>query len=286
MVETIGNPLSWSAKAIAGSGRAAEDIATHLGSDARVSPRVHRLEVRDVFRALRLGLDDMMWFRTDVVALVAVYPLIGVLLSVMAFEMALLPAVFPMATGFVLLGPVAAIGMYALSKLHEAGESPSISNTMQLLKARTTGPVIVLAGYLVAVFALWMVCAMWVYGATLGPEPPVSVGQFVTDALTTPRGWSMIWIGCGIGVIFAGLVLVTSLVSFPMLVDRPVGLPVAVTTSVRVAVKNPLVTAVWGVTIAFGMFLGSLPIFIGLILVLPVLGHATWHLYRKAVSFD
>jgi uncharacterized membrane protein len=102
--------------------------------------------------------------------------------------------------------------------------------------------------------------------------------------LTTPAGWAMIAIGLPLGFLFAALVLVTSAVSFPLLLDRPVGLPVAVVTSVRVARESPAAIALWGLVVAAALVLGALPFLIGLAVVMPVLGHATWHLYRRAVG--
>jgi uncharacterized membrane protein len=94
----------------------------------------------------------------------------------------------------------------------------------------------------------------------------------------------MIAAGMGVGFIFAVLVLMISVVSFPLLLDRDVGLYRAVITSVRAVAKNPAVMAAWGLVVACGLALGSLPAFIGLIFVVPILGHATWHLYRKVVA--
>ena len=94
----------------------------------------------------------------------------------------------------------------------------------------------------------------------------------------------MVVIGCAVGFLFAVIVLAASLVSFPLLLDRDVGLRVAVTTSLRVAARNPRTVLVWGLIVAVGLLLGSLPLFLGLIFVMPMLGHATWHLYRRAVT--
>ena len=107
--------------------------------------------------------------------------------------------------------------------------------------------------------------------------------MFLREVLTTGAGWTMILVGCGVGFLFAALVLATSVVSFPLLLDRDVGLPVAVITSMRVAAANPLPIAVWGLIVAGGLLLGSIPFFLGLIVVMPILGHATWHLYRRTV---
>jgi uncharacterized membrane protein len=111
----------------------------------------------------------------------------------------------------------------------------------------------------------------------------MSVGAFVSDVLTTRAGWTMIVVGCGVGFLFAALVLTISVVSFPLLLDRDVGVEAAVATSARVVRTNPVAMAAWGLIVAAGLVVGSLPLLLGLVIVMPVLGHATWHLYRRVV---
>jgi len=141
----------------------------------------------------------------------------------------------------------------------------------------------VLGLLLVAIFLFWLVAAEAIYEVTLGPEPPASIGSFARDVFTTGAGWTMIVVGVGVGFLFALLVLVISVVSFPLLLDRDVAIGVAVSTSVRAAIVNPVPIAVWGLIVAGGLVVGSIPLLLGLIIVMPVLGHATWHLYRKVV---
>ncbi|MBV8769436.1 MAG: DUF2189 domain-containing protein, partial [Hyphomicrobiales bacterium] len=117
-----------------------------------------------------------------------------------------------------------------------------------------------------------------------GPDPPASYGQFIEEVLTTPHGWALIILGNGIGFIFAALVLSISAISFPLLIDRDAGAAVAIHTSVRAVLANPLMMAIWGLIVAALLVLGTIPLFIGLAVVMPVLGHATWHLYRKVVE--
>ena len=96
-------------------------------------------------------------------------------------------------------------------------------------------------------------------------------------------GWTMVVVGIGVGFLFAVLVLAISVVSFPLLLDRDVGLSTAIGTSFRAVRENPRTMALWGMIVAAALVLGSIPVFLGLIVVMPILGHATWHLYRAVV---
>jgi len=283
MVKTIGNPLSWAAGALLGTGQAAGEAAGSIGSHDAGPPEIRTISRKDIREALRKGYDDFTTFRSDVMFLVGIYPIIGICLAVISFDRALMPMLFPLAAGFALLGPLAAIGLYEMSRRREAGEKVGWDAALASLRAHVVGPVMVLGIYLLGIFVAWMFFANLIYAATLGPEPPESALGFLNDVLTTPAGWMMILIGMAVGFAFACMVLVVSLISFPMLIDRRAGLPVAVSTSFRVARNNPVTVATWGLLVAVAMAVGTIPFFLGLIIVLPVLGHATWHLYRAAV---
>ena len=283
MVKTIGNPLTWAADAVFGTGRTVGAVAEAMASEEIEPPPTRTIGDTDIKDALKKGMGDFKTFRSDVMFLVAIYPIIGICLVVVSTDLALLPLLFPLAAGFALLGPVAGIGLYEMSRRRENGEEVGWGAGLQALRAHIVGPVMALGVYLFAMFVLWIMAAIMIYSFTLGPEPPDSVSAFVFDVLTTGAGWMMIIIGMGVGFIFAAIVLVVSVISFPMLVDRRAGIPVAVATSVKVARENPVTIAKWGLIVAILMTLGSIPFFLGLIIVLPILSHATWHLYRSAV---
>jgi uncharacterized membrane protein len=288
MNETIGNPLSWSAKEIAAAGRHLGSIAGHVGHDTGdlATPGIRHITVRDLREVLRKGAEDFSACRTDVAALCVFYPIIGVLLAWMAFDRNLLPLLFPAISGFALIGPVAGVGLYEMSRRRENGEEPGWAHAFDVVKSPSFGAIVVLGLLLGAVFVVWILTAHGIYYATLGPESPASIGAFVRDTFTTGAGWAMVILGCAVGFLFAALVLAMSVVSFPMLLDRDVGLPVAVITSLRVAAANPLPIAAWGLIVTAGLVIGSIPFFLGLIVVLPILGHATWHLYRRTVVME
>jgi len=283
MSKTIGNPLSWAASAIFGTGNsmgtAAEAIASHDASPVETRP----ITSADIREALRKGYDDFKTFRTDVMFLVAIYPIIGICLITISFNMALLPLLFPLAAGFTLLGPIAAVGLYEMSRRREAGEDVGWGAAFSVLHADIIGPVLALGVYLFGMFIVWLFSAIIVYSFTLGPETPTSINAFIIDVMTTTSGWAMILIGMAVGLGFSTVVLVTSLISFPMLIDRRVGVSQAISTSLQVARQSPVTVAKWGLIVAVAMALGSVPFFLGLVVILPVLGHATWHLYRAAI---
>ena len=247
------------------------------------SPGIRHITVDDLREVLRKGVEDFGACRTDVIALCVFYPVIGVLLAWFAFDRNLVPLLFPVISGFALLGPVAGVGLYEMSRMREIGEEPSWAHAFGVVKHPSFAAILVLGLMLGGVFVVWMLTAHGIYYATLGPELPASLGAFLRDTFTTGAGWAMIIVGCAVGSLFAALVLAISVVSFPLLLDRDVGLPVAVITSLRVTAANPLPIAAWGLIVTAGLVIGSIPFFLGLIVVLPVLGHATWHLYRRTV---
>ena len=282
--KTIGNPVSWSAQRLAGVGHSLEAAAEGIGSHVTTRPQVNQIGMRDIRAALRKGAEDFVALRSDVIFAVALYPVIGFILAVWIFNAGQFHLLFPLVAGFPLIGPVAAVGLYEMSRRREKGEETGWGAALTTLTGRVLGPVLTLSSLLVVIFFLWLYAAHGIWAATLGPEPYDSLLVFLRDTISTSAGWAMILVGAGVGFIFAAVVLCLSLVSFPMLIDRPVGVPMALATSFAVARRNPRTTAVWGLIVGVSLVLGAIPLFAGLIVVLPILGHATWHLYRSAVT--
>ncbi|EYD72612.1 DUF2189 domain-containing protein [Limimaricola hongkongensis] len=282
--KTIGNPLSWAAHVIdAGSHHLGEGARETMGRDT--APIVLRkIGTQDLRAALRAGYEDFKAFRSDVIFLCVVYPLAGLVLIRFAMNETLLPLLVPLLTGFALLGPVAAVGLYEMSRRREAGGHPSWAAAFKVAEAPSAIAILTLGLLFLAIFVVWMLAAWIIYAVTLGPEPPVSAAAFISDTLTTTPGWAMIVVGTGVGFVLAASVLVIGLISFPLLLDRHVGVRRAVRASARLARENPRTVAIWGAVVALGLGLGMATLLIGLIFALPILGHATWHLYRRAVE--
>jgi uncharacterized membrane protein len=258
--------------------------ALHRPAPSRAVPVIRQIAAEDLWEALAKGLGDLVAYRADIFFIGVIYPVAGLLLAQLVYGHGALPLVFPLASGFALLGPFAAVGLYEISRRREQGLAVTWGDAFGVVRSPAFGSIFGLGLVLVAIFLLWLGAAYGIYLATLGPQPPISVTTFVRDVFATPAGWAMIGAGLGVGFLFAAATLTLSVVSFPLLLDRNVGVGAAIATSVRAVIANPGPMALWGAVVAGGLLIGSLPGLVGLIVVVPVLGHATWHLYRKVVA--
>jgi uncharacterized membrane protein len=258
-----------------------------MGAESiRARPAVRKIGLADLADALRRGLADFSAMPSHAVFLCLIYPIVGLLLARLTLGYDVLPLLFPLASGFALVGPFAAIGFYELSRRREQGLDVSWQDAFDVLRSPSRGAIASLALLLLIIFAVWIAVAQAIYVAYFGYEAAASIPHFLRQVLTTPAGWMLIIVGNLVGFLFAVSVLAISVVSFPLLLDRDVGAVEAVLTSVRVVAANPLSMAAWGLIVAVLLVIGSLPLFFGLAVVVPVLGHATWHLYRKVVEPD
>jgi uncharacterized membrane protein len=260
-------------------------IAADSSLDDEVAQRhfaINEIGISDLKDALAKGLDDFSAMPTHSVFVIVLYPVIGLILLRLSFGYDMLPVVFPLLAGFTLLGPFTAIGLYEMSRRRELG-LPNSWEALNVFSLLRIWPIAVLGVALTVIFIAWLIAAMSIYQNTLGDWYPASVGEFANRVLFTPEGRTLIIVGWGVGFLFALVTFAISVVSFPMLVDCNVGAATAVATSIRAVAANPVTMTVWGLIVAAGLVLGSLPALVGLAVVLPVLGHATWHLYRKLV---
>jgi uncharacterized membrane protein len=246
-------------------------------------PQIRRIELSDLRDVLMRGLSDFGAYRTDVIFVCLIYPVAGLIIAQVTVRLAVLPLLFPLVFGFALLGPFAAAGLYEMSRRQEQGKPVSWVDAFRVYQSPQFAAIIKLGLLLTVVFLAWLAAAMLIYRVTLGPSMPTSAASFITDVFTTQAGWAMIGLGVSVGFVFALVVLAISVVSFPLLLDRPVTVSTAINTSVRAVRLNPIPMLSWGLIVAVSLALGMIPFLIGLVVVMPVLGHATWHLYRKVV---
>ncbi len=259
----------------------------YAGEDLSASaPVVRHIALSDLKSAIARGFDDFWAMPSHLLFLAIVYPLCGALLAALASQQNVAQMLFPLASGFALIGPFAAIGLYEMSRRRELGLPTSWKYALDVIRSPSIPAIATLGLILFAIFFCWLIAAQALYVAFYGAAPPASLTEFLADVLSTSRGWSLIAAGFLVGGCFAGVALAISAVSFPLLLDRDAGLTSAVATSIEVVRTNPLTMAIWGLIVAAALVIASLPAFLGLVIAMPVLGHATWHLYRLAVQRD
>ena len=260
----------------------AQTVTMRSGVAEAARPEIRTIAMADLREALRQGVQDFLAIPTQLVFLCILYPIIGMVAARAAIGTDLLPLLFPLVAGMALLGPVLAVGIYELSRRREAGLPVNWLNAFDVLRSPALFSIALVGCLLLAVFAAWIGVARVIYGLTLGWAAPASLGSFA-QALQSPAGLSLAVIGNLAGAVFSFAVLMLTVVSVPMLLDRHVSPVLAIQTSIRAVVANPATMLVWGIIVAALLALGCLPLFIGLAVVMPVLGHATWHLYRRVV---
>ena len=285
----IGNPFGWGSDQLGHAASAVNSAihAIHRPEEALRAPLpvVRRSELGDLRAALIEGFQDFTLYKTHVLFLCVVYPVMGLILARLVIGQGLFQLLFPLASGFALIGPFVALGLYEMSRQREQGATVNWATAFRVLRSPSSGAIAGLGLLLTAIFLTWLFIAQELYDITLGPHLPASVAVFAHDILATQAGWILMGAGMGTGFLFALLVFAISVVSFPLLLDRDdIGLDIAIGTSIRAVAANPRAMAVWGMIVAGSLAVGSMLAFVGLAVVIPVLGHATWHLYRRLIS--
>jgi uncharacterized membrane protein len=247
---------------------------------------IRSIGMSDLHRALKLGWEDFKAVPSHAIILCVIYPVLGLVLARTVLGYSVLPLLFPLAAGFALLGPFAALGLYELSRRRQLGLQATAWDAVDVLRSPSFGAMLGLGTLLFALFVTWVATAQAIYVAAFGYEAAASMPDFARRVLMTPQGWWLIVVGCGVGFLFALVALCVSVVSFPLMLDRHAGAADSMVTSLRAVAKNPVPMAGWGLIVAVLLVLGSLPLFLGLAVVVPLLGHATWHLYRKVIAPD
>jgi uncharacterized membrane protein len=257
----------------------------YFGANGIASPaKLRRLEPADCLAALAEGFADAMEMPTYPAFVGLFYALAGAaLVSVASFADALQLA-FPLASGFALVGPFVAVGLFELSRRRESGLAAGWLDAFAVLRSPALPSILALGLLLFAIFAAWLATAQMLYVRLYGPELPAGIIGFLRDALTSDRGFVLVVLGGAFGFCFAAAALSISIISFPLMLDRNVGLIPAIGASLKLSRERPAAVALWGLIVAAGLVLGGLTLFVGLAVVVPALGHSTWRLYRRAVE--
>lgn len=262
-------------------------VAFHVMAGARggrTRPEIRKIGVADLIDALRSGLDDFGEKPSHYAFLCLMYPIAGIFLVTWSSGADLMPLLYPLTSGFALVGPIAALGLYEISRRREQGLDSSWHHALEVRHSPALPSIVAVGFMLLALFVAWLIVAQYIYTMTFGDAGLTSISTFLSDVLTTRRGLSLILWGNLAGFVFAVIVLATTVVAFPLLLERDVGAVAAVDASIRATLANPGPIALWGLIVAALLLVGTIPIFAGLAVIMPILGHSTWHLYRKLIA--
>ncbi|HZW47705.1 MAG TPA: DUF2189 domain-containing protein [Microvirga sp.] len=261
------------------------DALSHVRRDPASEPvAIRRIGTPDLMDALKQGAADFWAAPTHIFFICLLYPILGVFFAGLAFGNNMLPLLFPLMSGFALVGPLAAVGLYEISRERERGQEVSVSSVSNVFRSHSIGSIAALGVLLMVIFIAWLLTAQALYQSLFGWNAPESIGAFLREVFTTQKGWTLIIVGNALGFVFSAVVFCMSVISFPLLLDRDVGAIPAILASFRAVAANPGPMLLWALIVAGALVIGFIPLFIGLAVVLPILGHATWHLYRKVVE--
>ena len=245
---------------------------------------IRKIGVKDLFQALKEGLDDFNSNPHIIVFLCVFYPLFALLLTLFMVDQNLLYLAFPVVSGLALLGPAVLVGLYEMSRQREQGLDITWRSAFHFIHTPSLPSIVALSVVMMLLYVAWLFMAQFLYFGLFSADPPDSITDFISEVFTTRRGGALIFYGTVIGFIFAVVALSISIVSFPLLLDKQVSTKTAVATSINAVISNPFVIAVWGLIVSVLLVAGAVVLLVGLIVVVPILGHATWHLYRKLVN--
>ena len=247
-------------------------------------PVVRPIKASDVAEALGQGLRDFQAAPFYGLMFGGFYAAGGILIVSCLTVLGVSYLAYPLAAGFALLGPFVAIGLYEVSRRREAGERPpSLRELIGTIKSRSE--IGWMAFVTLFIFIMWMYQVRLLMALFLGLNVSFStLQQFLTTVLTTNQGLIFLIAGNLDGAVLSALLFSLTVVSFPLLLDREVDFVTAMITSVRAVAASPVPMLGWAAVVVVLMIVSALPFFLGLLVTLPVLGHATWHLYRCIVA--
>ena len=250
--------------------------------DTRRTIAVSRdLAASDLWHAVREGWRDFAAYPAYGLLLAAIFAAIGALCSYLAFSRGETIWIIFAAAGFPLLAPFTAVGLYEVSRRREAGEAPDWRGVLGAVRGRGDEQILSMGVILFVAFGFWIIVAHAIFAIFVGEA---GLGSDPLAIFDTSGGIAMLVVGGTVGgaMVFAGYTI--TVISLPMLLDRDVDILTAIITSLRAFAANRLVLGAWAAVVGTALVIALVPAFLGLLVALPVLGHATWHIYRRTVN--
>lgn len=246
-------------------------------------PAVNSITREDIRDALKAGLADFQRAPAYGLFFGAVFSIVGILITWTLYRGEAGYWVFPLAAGFPLVGPFAAVGVYEVSRRLGAGEPLSWGAVLTAGFRQHNSQLPFFAVLTVFAFLSWIVLARVIFAVSFGTASMTNV-MTSFDVLFTGSGLLMIFIGTIVGAGLAALLFSISVIGVPLLLDKDLDLVTAIVTSLQATIENRHAMVYWGLIVAGATVVAMLPIFLGMILIFPVLGHASWHVYKKVTG--
>lgn len=248
----------------------------------KTDPVVRQITIKDVVEALAAGLRDFQRAPGYGLLLGGVCALVGIAVIGTLYALGMPYLAYPIGAGFALVCPFLAAGLYEVSRRLEIGLPLDSGEIWKAVKSRSE---IRWMGFMtVFVLIMWMYQVRFLMALFLGYSGMMAtLDEFFNVIFNTSEGLMFLAVGNVVGAILATILFSLSVISFPLVLDRDVDFVTAMITSVRAVAANPIPMLFWAVIIVVLLVVSALPFFLGLLITLPILGHATWHLYRRVV---
>jgi uncharacterized membrane protein len=247
-------------------------------------PVVRPITFADLRACLAQGIADFRHAPLFGLFFGAVYAIAGLLIVAVIFQLEMSYLAYPLAIGFALIGPFVAVGLYEVSRRLETGRPLDWSGVLRIIYDQRRRELSWMAFVVLFVLWIWLYQVRLLIALLLGSRASIDLGRFVHAVVATPEGLIFLAVGHLVGAVLALVLFSVTVIACPLLLDRNVDFITAIVTSVKTVATSPLPMVLWGLMVVALVLLASLPAFLGLLVVLPVLGHATWHLYRRAVA--